>query len=193
MAERKSGGPRSRKSGGAGGTRKRSPASGGGAKRSRSTASKARGSKSGASKPSRRKPPEPNVKERIEGLQGWMAEIERKQGRMTYFGAAAVLLAVAAAAASIVLAVDTRNNSASKDDLDALSAKVDGIQEQVKKATETELKGINETIGSLNQRIEDLKKKQAQDATDIAQIQSQTANAGSGKGGGGATPNKAGP
>jgi len=37
------------------------------------------------------KAPEPNLQERMEGLQGWMAEIERKQGRITYFGAAGLL------------------------------------------------------------------------------------------------------
>src|SRR4051812_27774496 len=43
----------------------------------------------------------PDLNERIAGLQGWMAEIERKQGRMTYFGAAAVLIAIAAAGAAL--------------------------------------------------------------------------------------------
>src|SRR6188472_28318 len=29
--------------------------------------------------------PEPTLEERMEGMQGWMAEIERKQARITYF------------------------------------------------------------------------------------------------------------
>src|SRR6266536_681249 len=47
------------------------------------------------------KAPDPNLQERMEGLQGWMAEIERKQGRMTYFGLAAVVIAILAAGAAL--------------------------------------------------------------------------------------------
>src|SRR3954447_896111 len=37
---------------------------------------------------------EPSLPERIEGLQGWMADLERKQARLTYFGGLALLLAL---------------------------------------------------------------------------------------------------
>jgi len=124
-----------------------------------------------------KKPSEPNLQERLEGMQGWMAEIERRQGRMTYFGAAACGLAVLAAAAALYLALSVRSDSATKDDLDELQEQVSGIQQEVKQATETELKGVNETLGSLDQRIEDLKQKQAQDAEDIAQLQNRVSSA----------------
>jgi septal ring factor EnvC (AmiA/AmiB activator) len=119
-----------------------------------------------------------------------MAEIERRQGRMTYFGAAAVVLAVAAAAAAMFVAVTARNDAATKDDLDEIEQQVQGIQGAVRRATEQQLKGVSETVGSLDQRIEDLKKKQAQDARDITTLQGRVnslrTSRGAGGGGGGA-------
>ena len=109
----------------------------------------------------------------MEGLQGWMAEIERKQERMTRTGGIAAVLAVAAAGGALALGVLNQQNSASKDDVDDLTTQVEGLQAEVKKTTEQQLKSLNETIGSMDQRIEGLSKQQAQSAADIAELQSQ--------------------
>src|SRR3954452_17716186 len=74
------------------------------------------------------KAPEPNLQERIEGLQGWMAEIERKQARITYFGGLALLLALGAAGAALYFGLTTRSDSATKNDLDALTKRVNSLQ-----------------------------------------------------------------
>src|SRR5262245_56968642 len=75
------------------------------------------------------KPKKPaNLTERMEGLQGWMAEIERKQGRMTYFGAMGILIAIAASGLALYFGITAKNESAKKDDLDQLTAKVDSLQ-----------------------------------------------------------------
>jgi TolA-binding protein len=130
----------------------------------------------------------PSLDERVEGIQGWMAEMERRQGRMMYFGAAACVLAALAAAAALYIALSTQSDSATKDDVDQLQEQVTGIQQQVKRATETQLKGVNETLGSLDQRVEDLKQKQAQDAKDITALEEQVAaNARAAAAGGGGT------
>src|SRR5919108_1910353 len=92
---------------------------------------------------------QPSVEERIKGIQVWMAEFERRQGRMLCFGAAACVLAALAAAAALYIALSTQSDSATKDDLDQLQEQVSGVQQQVKQATETQLKGVNETLGSL--------------------------------------------
>src|SRR5688572_24357722 len=42
--------------------------------------------KPAAAEPAAAEPPKPNLDERMEGLQGWMAEIERKQRRLTLIG-----------------------------------------------------------------------------------------------------------
>jgi uncharacterized protein HemX len=123
-------------------------------------------------------PPAPNLQERMEGLQGWMAEIERKQGRITYFGAAAALLAVVAAGAALYFAVTTPN-SASKDDFDDLEAQVQTLQEEVARATadQTRLKSLNATIESLSTRLAASEQKANQNAAEIAAVKQAQAQA----------------
>ena len=124
------------------------------------------------------KPPDPNLTERMEGVQGWMAELERKQRRMTYFGAAATALAVLAAAAALYLAITTPN-SASKDDFDDLEAQVQTLQEQINQATadQARLKALNSSIQSLDSRVAASEQKAAQNASEIAALKTQVAQA----------------
>jgi hypothetical protein len=134
MAERKSGSSRSRAKSGT----KRSAAS------KRSTASKTSttkasattksGSKASASRAAAskgRSKPAPNLNERIEGVQGWMAEIERKQDRMTKIGGGAAIVAVLASAAALALGVIGMQGSASDDDLDELRDSVNALSGEV--------------------------------------------------------------
>src|SRR5687768_9672797 len=68
---------------------------------------------SGASASKGRAKPAPNLNERMEGLQGWMAEIERKQDRMTKIGGGAAIVAVLASAAALALGVIGMQSNAS--------------------------------------------------------------------------------
>ena len=82
-----------------------------------------------AETPSQGKAPDPNLQERIEGLQGWMAEIERKQGRMTYFGFAAVSdRHPRRPAPRSISASPPKSDSATKGDLDALTKRIDSLE-----------------------------------------------------------------
>ncbi len=124
------------------------------------------------------KSPNPNLQQRIEGLQAWMAEIERKQGRMTYFGAAALLIAVLASAAALYFGITAKSDSnAAQDDIDELTTKVDQLQRAVTKNTEDTQQTLNNTVQQLQSSITDLQRKQAQDAANIATLQSQVAAA----------------
>jgi hypothetical protein len=118
--------------------------------------------------------PEPNLSERMKGLQGWMAEIERKQRRMTYFGAVGVALAALAAAAGLYLAITTPN-SASKDDFDDLEAQVEVLQGQVTQATtdQNRLKALNASIQALTTRVAASEQKSNQQASEIAAVKAQ--------------------
>jgi uncharacterized protein HemX len=127
------------------------------------------------------KAPDPNLVERMEGLQGWMAEIERRQGRMTYFGAAAILIAIAAAGAALYFGITSKSDSATKDDLDAVEKKVDGLEQAVTKSNQQTQNTLNSTITGLQNSIQAVQKKQAQDAANISTLQSQ-ASAGALKG-----------
>ncbi len=132
--------------------------------------------------------PAPNVQERIEGLQSWMAEIERKQGRMTYFGAAALLIAILASGAALYFGITAKNDSSgATDDLDELSTKVDQVQQAVTQSTKDTQDTINNSISQIQGSIADLQKKQAQDAANISTLQSQVAS-GALSQGGAATP-----
>jgi uncharacterized protein HemX len=119
--------------------------------------------------------PDPNPQERIEGLQGWMAELERKQARLTYFGALAVLIAIAAAGAALYFGLTNRSDSAKKNDLDALSERVDSLEGAVTKNSEDTQNALNASIAKLQQSISGLEKQQAQTAAKISKLQTQVA------------------
>jgi uncharacterized protein HemX len=119
------------------------------------------------------KTPEPNLKERMEGLQGWMAEIERKQARITYFGGLALLLALAAAGVALYFGLTTHSDSATKDDLDTLSTRVDSLQGAVSKNSKDTQNALNASIAQLQQTISGLQKQQAQASSTISTLQSQ--------------------
>ncbi|MFL5907583.1 MAG: hypothetical protein ACJ75Z_08310 [Solirubrobacterales bacterium] len=133
----------------------------------------------------------PDLNERIAGLQGWMAEIERRQGRITYFGAAAVLIAIAAAGAALYFGITAKNDSATKGDVDALSKKVDGLQGAVTKNSRDTQATLNDTVNRLQASIAAAQKQQAQQAATISTLQSQVAAGALGKGAAGATPGTA--
>jgi uncharacterized protein HemX len=122
------------------------------------------------------KTPEPNLQERIEGLQGWMAEIERKQARITYFGGLALLLALGAAGAALYFGLTTHSDSATKEDLDALTNRVDSLQGAVTKNSKETQSALNASIAQLQQSISGLQKQQAQAAANISTLQSQIAS-----------------
>jgi uncharacterized protein HemX len=123
------------------------------------------------------KAPEPNLQERIEGLQGWMAEIERKQARITYFGGLALLLAVAAAGVALYFGLTTHSDSATKDDLDALTNRVNSLQGAVSKNSKDTQNALNASIAQLQQSISGLQKQQAQAEANLSTLQSQVNSA----------------
>lgn len=148
-----------------------------GAKETKATASK----RAAASAPkSGRRKPEPNMQERMEGLQGWMAEIERKQERMTRFGGVAAIVAVLAAGGALALGVINQQDAASKDDVDELTSKVNELGETLKADTETQLKALGGRIDGLEQQVKTLQQTQTQNTQDIAALRSQGGKAKAG-------------
>lgn len=119
------------------------------------------------------KTPEPNLQERMEGLQGWMAEIERKQGRMTYFGLAGVVIAILAAGAALYFGLTAKSDSATKGDFDALSKRIDGLEAATAKSSKDAQTAINSSVSQLQQTLASLQKQQAQNSANIATLQTQ--------------------
>ena len=130
--------------------------------------------------------PEANLQERMEGLQGWMAEIERKQGRMTYFGIAGVVIAILAAGAALYFGLTAKSDSATKGDLDALSKRIDALEAAATKNSKDTQAALNSSVSQLQQSIAAVQKQQAQNAASISTLQSQAASGAFGKGAAGA-------
>jgi hypothetical protein len=126
--------------------------------------------------------PEPNLQERMEGLQGWMAEIERKQGRMTYFGLAGVVIAILAAGAAIYIGLTTKSDSATNGDFDVLSKRIDSLEAATAKSSKDAQTAINSSVSQLQQTLASLQKQGAQNAASIATLQSQATAGAFGKG-----------
>jgi uncharacterized protein HemX len=132
---------------------------------------------------------EPNLRERMEGLQGWMAEIERKQGRLTYFGIAGIVMALLAGGAALYIGLAAKNDSATKSDVDALTKKVDALQAAATKNSKDTQNALNASAAQLQASITALQRQQAQNAASIATLQSQASAGAFGKGAGaGTTP-----
>src|SRR4051795_9875824 len=129
-----------------------------------------------------KKAPETNLQERMEGLQGWMAEIERKQGRMTYFGLAAVLIAILAAGAALYFGLTAKSDSATKTNVDALSKRIDSLEAAATKSSKDTQAALNSSVSQLQQSIASRQKQASQNSANISTLQSQAAAGALGKG-----------
>jgi uncharacterized protein HemX len=117
--------------------------------------------------------PEANLQERMEGLQGWMAEIERKQGRMTYFGLAGLIIAILAAGAALYFGLTAKSDSATKGDLDSLTKRIDSLEAAAAKNSKDTQAALNASVAQLQQSIAAIQKQQSQDSANIATLQRQ--------------------
>lgn len=123
------------------------------------------------------KAPEPDLPGRIDGLRGWLEEIERRQGRMTYFGGAATLVALITSGAALLIGIGASNDSASKDDLDEVKAQITQLQTQVQAATGNtkKLEALGDQLTAVQQQIRTVRTAQARQASAIAGLESQAA------------------
>ncbi len=140
------------------------------------------------------KPPEPDLPARIDGLRGWLDQIERRQQRMSYFGAAAAAIALVASGAALYLGISANRDSASKDQLEEAKAEITKLRTdlEAQQASNKKIETQGQQLTQIQQDIQQLRTKQNQQATDIAALESQPAGGGGGGGlggaGGAATP-----
>jgi uncharacterized protein HemX len=144
--------------------------------------------KEAAKEPAKGGTAEPNLQERIEGLQGWMAEIERKQGRLTYFGVSALVVAILASIAALYFGLAAKNDKASKSDVETLTKKVDALQAAATKNSKDTQNALNASAAQLQASIAALQRQQSQNAASISSLQSQASAGAFGKGGAAGTP-----
>jgi hypothetical protein len=83
----------------------------------------------------------------LDGLRAWIAEVEHKLGMRTRVFLVLTTIAIGGAGAAIYLAIDTRDNTVSKSDAEALEragdtgSKVAGLEAQVK-ALQTQVQAL---------------------------------------------------
>lgn len=114
--------------------------------------------------------PEPDLPGRIDGLRGWLEEIERRQGRMTWFGAAAMLIALVASGAALYLGVKSNQDSASKDDLDEVRTEISQLRTELERSNAQKLQSVTQQLTSLQQQLKTVQTKQNQQAKDITEL-----------------------
>jgi hypothetical protein len=120
---------------------------------SKATDAKAGDAKAGSAKgASAAKKPPPDLPGRIDGLRGWLDQIERKQSRMTYFIVAGILIALATAGVALYLGITNNQDSATTSDVDGLKDQVSKL-ESGQAATQSQLKAINDQLSALNGRV----------------------------------------
>jgi uncharacterized protein HemX len=128
--------------------------------------------------------PDANLQERMEGLQGWMAEIERKQGRLTYFGIAGLAIAILLAGAALYVGLTAKSDSATKSDLDGLSKRIDSLEAAATKSSKDTQAALNASVAQLQHSIASLQKQESQNSANISTLQSQAASGAFNKGAG---------
>ena len=114
-----------------------------------------------------------NLEERMEGIQGWMAEIEKKLERTSRIGAVAVGVAILAAAGALALGIMNKQDGATKDDIDELTQQVNELGASVEKQTETQVQSINQRLAQVEQQIRGVNQRQRQTESQIDQLRTQ--------------------
>ena len=142
----------------------------------KATAAKASSAKGAAKTAKGAKKPPTDIPAQIDGLRGWADEIERKQGRMTYFGAAGLLIAIAASGAALYFGITAHNDSATKTDVDKIKQDIAALRTEVEKSNQSN-QSLDQTITSLQQQLKSVQTKQAQTDQQISALQSKAATA----------------
>ncbi len=120
--------------------------------------------------------PAPDLPGRIDGLRGWLEEIERKQGRMLYFGAAALTIALLASGVALYLGLTAQSDKATKDDVDKVRESVTALQGDVSQLGAGR-KSLTQTISGLEAQVKGLQARQQQSEQQISALQKQAAQA----------------
>ena len=89
-------------------------------------------------------PPDPQSP--IDGLRAWLAQLDRSLGVRTYILGAISVLGLAAGVVAVVLVLQLKQDSASKDDVDALSTQLSTVSDQAAQAAQDKVKSLDDRI-----------------------------------------------
>ena len=91
--------------------------------------------------------------QRIDGLSAWLAELDRKVGIRTYAAAAAVVRGLAVAIVALVLTLQTQNDAVTQGELDALDARISGVERRARDAARDDVAELQSQINDLERRV----------------------------------------
>lgn len=122
--------------------------------------------------------PPPDLPARIDGVRGWLDQIEHRQSRISYFGIAGLLIALATAAVALYLGIGAQQEKASRTGLDEVKAQVGRVQAEAAASLDNQVKALNGRINSLQLRLT------------VAEQQAQQAQQAAANKGGGSNPKR---
>jgi uncharacterized protein HemX len=115
--------------------------------------------------------PAPTTEERIEALSAWVAQVDRKLGIRTFALGAAVVLALASGIVGVVLAVNTKDESATKDEVAALRDQVEATTREATQAAEESVQSLSGQVDALEQRLSTLNATQRTSDKELSVVQ----------------------
>jgi uncharacterized protein HemX len=133
--------------------------------------------------------PPPAPQSPIDGLRAWLAQLDRSLGVRTYLLAAISVLGLAAGVVAVVLVLQLKQDSASKDDVDALSTQLSTVSEQAAQAAQDKVKSLDDRISTLETKVDGLSGDQANLEQELETLRHQvnSGTTGGGKKGSGAS------
>jgi len=125
-----------------------------------------------AAKPNSGTEPAPTPEQQIAGLRAWVAQLDRKLGIRSYAGAAALVLALAAGIVGVVLAVSVKDESATRDEVSALSERIESVSEEASATVEDDVASLRGRLDGLQTRLDSLAAGQRTSDRELDVVQS---------------------
>jgi hypothetical protein len=101
----------------------------------------------------------------VDGLRAWIGEVERKLRMRTRVFLVLAVIAIGGAGASIYLSIDTRNNSVSESDVQALQEQLEARISQVGAgAAGTDVTRLQAEVKALRVQVKALQRGKAEEA-----------------------------
>jgi cell division protein FtsB len=137
--------------------------------------------------PPGQQPPRPGPQDRVDGLRGWVHQLDEQLRRRSIIGLVLLILAIGGAGAAVYLAVTAKNDSASDKQIESLQARVNQVEQEASKASSD----VSQDTQNVTKALNDLKTRVTRIETQIKTLQNQAAaqpRAGTGGAANPATP-----
>jgi TolA-binding protein len=125
-------------------------------------------------------PPDPQ--DPIAGLRAWLAQLDRSLGVRTYILGAISVLGLAAGVVAVVLVLQLKQDSASKDDVNALSTQLSTVSDQAAQAAKDKVKSLDDRISALETKVDGLSGDQSNLQQELDTLKQQVASGATGGG-----------